>query len=40
LNGEVGTIGVFAIGADGTLEQVTQIQELPAAVGFNGIAAL
>jgi hypothetical protein len=40
LNGEVGTTGVFAIGADGTLEQVTQIQGLPAAVGFNGIAAL
>jgi 6-phosphogluconolactonase len=40
LNGEVGTVGVFAIGAGGTLEELTQIQGLPAAVGFNGIAAL
>jgi 6-phosphogluconolactonase (cycloisomerase 2 family) len=40
LNGEVGTVGVFAIQTDGTLQEVTQIQGLPAAVGFNGIAAL
>lgn len=40
LNAEVGTIGVFAIAADGTLTEVTQIQGLPAAVGFNAIAAL
>jgi 6-phosphogluconolactonase (cycloisomerase 2 family) len=40
LNGEVGTVGVFAIQPNGTLEQVTQISGLPAAVGFNGIAAL
>jgi 6-phosphogluconolactonase len=40
LNGEVGTVGVFAIRPDGTLEEVTQIPGLPAAAGFNGIAAL
>jgi 6-phosphogluconolactonase (cycloisomerase 2 family) len=40
LNGEVGTVGVFAIRSDGTLEEVTQIPGLPAAAGFNGIAAL
>jgi 6-phosphogluconolactonase (cycloisomerase 2 family) len=40
LNGEVGTVGVFAIQPNGTLEQVTQIPGLPAAAGFNGIAAL
>jgi 6-phosphogluconolactonase len=40
LNGEVGTVGVFAIQPNGTLVEVTQIQGLPAAVGFNGIAAL
>lgn len=40
LNGEVGTIGVFSIRTDGTLEEVTQIGGLPKAAGFNGIAAL
>jgi 6-phosphogluconolactonase len=40
LNGEVGTVGVFAIQPNGTLEEVTQIPGLPAAAGFNGIAAL
>jgi 6-phosphogluconolactonase (cycloisomerase 2 family) len=40
LNGEVGTVGVFAVRPDGTLEEVTQIPGLPAAAGFNGIAAL
>ncbi len=40
LNGEVGTVGVFAIQSNGTLVEVTQILGLPAAVGFNGIAAL
>jgi 6-phosphogluconolactonase (cycloisomerase 2 family) len=40
LNGEVGTVGVFAIQSDGTLQEVTQIPGLPAAAGFNGIAAL
>lgn len=40
LNGKIGTIGVFAIQTDGTLEPVSQIPGLPAAVGFNGIAAL
>jgi len=40
LNGEVGTVGVFAIQPNGTLVEVTQIPGLPAAAGFNGIAAL
>jgi 6-phosphogluconolactonase (cycloisomerase 2 family) len=40
LNGEVGTVGVFAVRPDGTLDEVTQIPGLPAAAGFNGIAAL
>jgi 6-phosphogluconolactonase (cycloisomerase 2 family) len=40
LNGEVGTVGVFAIQPNGTLQEVTQIPGLPAAAGFNGIAAL
>jgi 6-phosphogluconolactonase (cycloisomerase 2 family) len=40
LNGEVGTVGVFAIQPNGTLEEVTQIPGLPSAAGFNGIAAL
>jgi len=40
LNGEVGSIGVFAVQSDGTLQEVTQIEGLPHAVGFNGIAAL
>ena len=40
LNGEIGTVGVFAIESDGTLQPVTQIPGLPAAAGFNGIAAL
>jgi 6-phosphogluconolactonase len=40
LNGEVGTVGDFAIQPNGTLVEVTEIQGLPAAAGFNGIAAL
>jgi 6-phosphogluconolactonase len=40
LNGRVGSIGVFAIQPDGTLSEVTQIEGLPPAVGFNGIADL
>jgi 6-phosphogluconolactonase len=40
LNGEVGMVGVFAILPNGTLEEVTQLPGLPAAAGFNGIAAL
>ena len=40
LNGKVGTVGVFAIRPDGTLLEVTQIEGLPPAAGFNGIAAL
>jgi 6-phosphogluconolactonase (cycloisomerase 2 family) len=40
LNAKVGTVGVFAIQPNGTLEEVTQIPGLPAAAGFNGIAAL
>ncbi|MBS1806153.1 MAG: beta-propeller fold lactonase family protein [Acidobacteria bacterium] len=40
LNGIVGSIGVFQIQPDGTLNAVEQIEGLPHAVGFNGIAAL
>jgi 6-phosphogluconolactonase (cycloisomerase 2 family) len=40
LNGEVGTVGVFTVLPNGNLEEVTQIPGLPAAAGFNGIAAL
>jgi 6-phosphogluconolactonase len=40
LNGIVGSVGVFAIQPDGTLIEVTQIEGLPKAAGFNGIAAL
>jgi 6-phosphogluconolactonase (cycloisomerase 2 family) len=40
LNGEVGTVGVFAIRSDGSLEELTQASGLPSAAGFNGIAAL
>jgi 6-phosphogluconolactonase (cycloisomerase 2 family) len=40
LNGKVGAVGVFAIQPDGTLQTVTQIEGLPQAAGFNGIAAL
>ncbi|HUA93582.1 MAG TPA: beta-propeller fold lactonase family protein [Terracidiphilus sp.] len=40
LNGEVGTIGVFGIQSDGTLQEIDEIPGLPKASGFNGIAAL
>jgi len=40
LNGVVGSIGVFSIHPDGTLSEVTQVEGLPKAAGFNGIAAL
>ena len=40
LNGKVGSVGVFLIQSDGTLRQLTQIEGLPQAAGFNGIAAL
>jgi len=40
LNGKVGSIGVFAIQPSGTLSEVTQIEGLSQAAGFNGIAAL
>lgn len=40
LNGIVGTVGVFAIQPNGSLTEVTQIEGLPQAAGFNGIAAL
>jgi 6-phosphogluconolactonase (cycloisomerase 2 family) len=39
LNATVGTIGVFPIRSDGTLDQPSEIQGLPAAAGENGIAA-
>lgn len=35
-----GAIGVFQINADGTLNQLGDIEGLPPTVGFNGIAAL
>jgi 6-phosphogluconolactonase len=40
LNATVGTVGVFAINSDGTLDQPTVLQGLPPAAGENGIAAL
>lgn len=40
LNGEVGSVGIFAIQSDGTLREIRQIEGLPKAAGFNGIAAL
>ena len=36
----LGEIGVFTINSDGTLNQLGDIQGLPAKAGFNGIAAL
>lgn len=39
LNAGTGTIGVFAIQSNGTLNPLTEIEGLPAAAGFNGIAA-
>jgi len=40
LNSGTGTIGVFAIQRDGTLNNLGEIEGLPKAAGFNGIAAL
>lgn len=40
LNSGTGTIGVFGVQPDGTLEELDQVQGLPAKAGFNGIAAL
>lgn len=40
LNSELGTIGVFAVNSDGTLDELQQIEGFPAKQGFNGIAAL
>ncbi len=40
LNAAVGTIGVFAIRSDGTLDQPIEVEGLPPAAGENGIAAL
>ena len=40
LQSGVGEIGVFTINSDGTLNQLGDIQGLPAKAGFNGIAAL
>ena len=40
LNSGTGAIGVFAIQSDGTLNNVGDVQGLPKAAGFNGIAAL
>ncbi len=39
LNGATGTIGVFAVQPDGTLENLTEVEGLPVAAGINGIAA-
>jgi 6-phosphogluconolactonase len=36
----IGVIGVFIINSDGTLNQLGDIEGLPANAGFNGIAAL
>lgn len=40
LQSGAGVIGVFTVNSDGTLNQLGNIQGLPANVGFNGIAAL
>ena len=40
LDAGAGAISVFAIHSDGTLNSVTEIEGLPAAAGFNGIAGL
>ena len=40
LNSGTGTIGMFAIQNDGTLINLGEIEGLPAAAGYNGIAAL
>jgi 6-phosphogluconolactonase (cycloisomerase 2 family) len=40
LNSAAGTIGIFAIQKDGTLVSLGQVEGLPKAAGFNGIAAL
>jgi 6-phosphogluconolactonase (cycloisomerase 2 family) len=40
LNSAAGTIGIFAIQEDGSLINLGQVDGLPAAAGFNGIAAL
>jgi 6-phosphogluconolactonase len=40
LNSAAGTIGTFAIQSDGSLVSLGQVSGLPAAAGFNGIAAL
>ena len=40
LNATVGTIGIFPIRSDGTLDQPTELGGLPPAAGENGIAAL
>ena len=40
LNATVGTLGVFAIRSDGTLDQPIEVEGLPPAAGENGIAAL
>jgi 6-phosphogluconolactonase len=40
LQSGAGVIGVYSINADGTLNQLGDIEGLPKTVGFNGIAAL
>ncbi len=40
LNSGTGAIGVFGIQSDGTLNNLGDVQGLPKAAGFNGIAAL
>ena len=40
LQSGVGAIGIFTINPDGTINQLGDIQGLPANSGFNGIAAL
>ena len=38
-NSNTGTIGVFSINSDGTLQAEQGISGLPKEVGFNGLAA-
>jgi 6-phosphogluconolactonase len=40
LNSGAGTVGIFAIQNDGSLISLGEVDGLPKAAGFNGIAAL
>ena len=40
LNSGTGSVGIYSVNSDGTLVSLGDIDGLPKAVGFNGIAAL